>query len=65
MMFDGQEWVYVGERGFSNGAANYVTIDFDSNGNPYLGFQDEIENNEVTVTSAAKYWFVRSELFKY
>lgn len=38
--FNGSSWVVVGSEYFSDGEANHLMIDFDSNGIPYVGYED-------------------------
>lgn len=43
------EWELVGEVGFSQGLVNYVDLDFDVNGNPFVVFQDVNFSNKLSV----------------
>jgi hypothetical protein len=42
-------WVNVGSAGFSAGAAYYQSLAIDSNGTPYVAYQDEANSNKTTV----------------
>jgi len=49
MKFDGSNWVTVGSRGFSAGNINSTSIAIDSNGTPYVAYQDAANKNKATV----------------
>lgn len=39
MKFDGTNWVYVGNAGFSGGSANFTSLAFGPTGEPYVAFE--------------------------
>jgi hypothetical protein len=41
MKLDGNQWVVVGNAGFSNGTANFIQLIFNSNGQPFIAYMDE------------------------
>jgi hypothetical protein len=45
----GGGWGTVGNPDFSPGATNYESLAFDSNGNPYIAFEDGGNGNQATV----------------
>ena len=49
MMFDDHNRVTVGTPGFSDGAANYMVIQLDSHGTPFVAYQDAAHDNKATV----------------
>ena len=44
-----ENWDYVGTPGFSDGAVAYTTLDFNSQGTPYVAYSDGAHNNGPTV----------------
>jgi hypothetical protein len=49
MRFDGNNWVYVGSPGFSDGDVFLTTIAFDKTGIPYVAYGDCNNNYKATV----------------
>lgn len=50
MRFDGDNWTYVGNGGFSPGTAAFTSLAFNPvNGKPYVAFMDMINSNKVSV----------------
>jgi len=47
--FNGTDWEYVGQSGFSTGVAYYSCLAFNPGGDPFVGFKDYSTNNKVTV----------------
>lgn len=43
------QWQIVGESGFTGFNANFISIAADSNGTPYVAYQDAGNNNKLTV----------------
>lgn len=48
MKFDGTNWVYVGQPGFSTGEPSFTSLAFNSLGEPHLAYQDGF-NGKATV----------------
>ena len=40
LKYDGSKWNLLGNRGFSKGDANYISINIDGNGSPYVLFEE-------------------------
>jgi len=49
MKFDGTNWVYVGNPGFSSWQSNNTSIVLDSKGSPYVAYSDRANNGKATV----------------
>lgn len=49
MKFNGTDWVYVGNRGFSAGDANNTTLAFDTSGVPYVAYTDGANGGRASV----------------
>ncbi len=40
MKFDGTNWIYIGNRGFSEGAVQYTSLAFSPSGEPFIAYKD-------------------------
>lgn len=49
LIFDGNNWVYLGNRGFSAGAVAQTRMVVDKNSTPYVAYQDIANGNKITV----------------
>jgi hypothetical protein len=49
MKFDGNNWVYIGAKGFSAGEADYTSIAFSPSGQPYVAYRDYGNATKATV----------------
>ena len=49
MTFDGNNWGYVGERGFTNSSASYCSIELNSDGEIFVAFRDGAVDNKASV----------------
>ena len=49
MKYNGTGWVYVGNRDFSAGYAQYTSIAIDTGGTPYVVYQDSVNGYKATV----------------
>jgi hypothetical protein len=45
MKFDGTNWVYIGNHGFSEGEADYTSLAFSPSGQPYVAYTDYVSYN--------------------
>jgi hypothetical protein len=50
MKFDGTNWVYIGNAGFSAGSIGYMSLAFNpTNGQPYVAYQDAADSSKAIV----------------
>ena len=58
-----KEWVLVGQAGFSEGAAEDLSLAFDSSGIPYIGYFDEVLGLIMLLTFDGTAWTAIDECF--
>jgi hypothetical protein len=57
MKFDGTNWVNVGNAGFSSYAADYISLAFNTDGQPYVAYMDSWNANKATaMTFDGTHW---------
>ena len=49
LKYDGSDWIYVGEDGFSSAEADYTRLAFNQDGQPYVAFEDYGNDGKATV----------------
>ncbi len=59
----GNEWIAIGDAGFSSGVANYVSLAIHSNGNVYVSYQNEGGDITVKKFNGSNWENVGSESF--
>jgi DNA-binding beta-propeller fold protein YncE len=62
MKFDGDNWVNVGNTGFTKGKADNISIALSPTGQPYVAFVDYTNSQKVTVMKYDSIYSVINEL---
>ena len=53
MRFTGQDWIYVGDPGFSLGLVRFTSLAFSPTGDPFVAFYDALNQAKTTVMKYA------------